>query len=446
MPRFSTLGLTAAVAALGLATGAAVMSPATAAPTYTILHTFNGVDGNGPQGALLQDLKGNLIGETIFGGTLGFGNIYAVSSDGSVFNSIYSFANSPDGASPMGGLRNFIGDVQLLGNDVGVAQTGGTNGLGTVFASDLSGHETTLHNFAGGAFGDGDTPSGRLLYWLPNNSYYGTTLGGGSGNESGTVYRISANGSSYKVVHVFTGPDGAGPLDGLQYGGDGNFYGVTSGGGANGNGTVFRISPSGAFKVIYSFSASGAVDGSLPEGVLASDFKGNLYGITNQGGLGGVGTIFTIRTSGAGFKTLYAFTGGTDGGNPQASLTLGITDCEHSLDTAAGQRAFAADLNSSWHGGGAPSGILYGTASTGGAGGGTVFSYNVSTKAFTVLYAFTGGLDGGTPLGKLLVSLDGNIYGTTNAGGASNAGVVFKISGGSGHVLRRSFVVPHTYR
>jgi len=429
MPRFSTFRSAAAVAA----------------PTYTVLYTFSGgADGNSPQGGLLQDSHGNIIGETQIGGTLGLGNIFSVSSDGSVFNSIYSFGAGNDGQVPTGGLRNLFGDAQIFGNDFGVAQSGGTFGSGTVFTSDLAGDEATLYNFTGLA--DGALPTGRLLYWPEQNKWYGTTSTGGSINEAGVVFRISPNGSGFKVVHTFQGPDGATPVDGLQYGGDGNFYGLTTGGGLYGEGVLYRVTPGGNFKVIHNFT--GNADGGVPEGVLASDLHGNLYGITNQGGANGLGTIFRVLVSGQHFNTLYNFTGGTDGGNPQASVTLmtsGGSDDASSLFSSAGRSAFVRQTSGTAFSSSSSSGKLYGTTTTGGAGGGSVWSYNINTNTFNVLYAFTGLTDGSTPLGKLLVSFDGNIYGTTNAGG-SGFGVVFKIGGGvSSHVLRRTFQAPHTF-
>jgi uncharacterized repeat protein (TIGR03803 family) len=441
MPRFSTFGLAAAVAAFGLSVAVGTISPAAAAPTYTVLYTFTGgADGNAPQGALLQDLKGNLIGETMTGGTLGLGNIYSVSADGSVFNSIYSFGAGIDGQVPLGGLRNLFGDAQIFGNDFGVTQTDGNTGNGTIFTSDLAGHETVLHNFQGPT--DGSSPSGRLLFWPAQNNWWGTAASGGSVNEAGVVFRINPNGSGFAVRHVFKGTDGAGPFDGLQYGGDGNFYGVTTGGGSFGEGVLYRITPGGNFKVIHNFT--GGADGGIPEGVLGSDLNGNLYGVTNAGGLNGLGTIFRVLVSGQHFTTLYNFTGGADGGNPGASVTLvgaGGGDDSQSLFTAGGRSAFARQVSGlTLLSGGSPSGTLFGTTTTGGAGGGSVWSFNLNTNTFNVLYDFTGGLDGGMPLGKLLVSFDGNIYGTTNAGGGANAGVVFKISGGlSGHSVRRQF-------
>jgi uncharacterized repeat protein (TIGR03803 family) len=418
--------------------------PAAAAPTFTVLHPFSGTDGDQPQGGLLQDLRGNIYGETQLGGTAGLGNIYAVSRTGAAFASLYSFGvSATDGQVPTGGLRNIIGDAQIVGADYGVAQTGGTSGFaGTVFASDLVGHEFTIHNFSGP---DGQTPTGRLLPWI-NGFYYGTTSSGGgiATGENGVIFAVSPLGA-FKVLHKFSGPDGAGPFGGLEYGNDGNFYGATTGGGAFGNGVIFRISPSGAYKVIYNFT--GGNDGASPEGSLVTDFHGNLYGVANTGGAGGAGTIFKVTQWGT-LTTLYAFTGANDGGFPQAGLALGLTDDEQGLFTSSQARnQYFERAMGHLNGYSAPI-VLYGTATAGGAdSSGVVFSLNVATKAYNVIWTFTGGTDGSTPLGKLLVSFDGNIYGTASSGGAGSDGVVFKIGGvlSGMSTTRPSFHAPTHY-
>ena len=442
MARTPSPSFTRAFAALIVVSSLALLSlPAAATPTFTILHAFTGTgsDGSSPQGGLLEDQNLNIYGETQLGGLNGVGTNYIVSNTGSSFLTLYNFgATLTDGQVPTGGLRNVAFDFENGGNDYGVAQAGGANSFGTVFVSDHSGHEATLHDFAGP---DGQVPVGRLLPWFDGN-YYGTTLtgGGAASADSGVIFRVSPSGT-FNVLHLFTLTDGAGPNGGLQYGSDGNFYGTTGGGGKFGAGVVFRISPTGKFKVIYNFT--GGNDGSSPVGELETDFNGNLYGVTDSGGAGGAGTIFKVTQLGK-FTLLYTFLPDINGNfpngaTPAAGLTLGNEDSDSQIARMGAKRVLMQRLSGSTvRNSGDSTNILYGTAQLGGnANNGVVFSFNLSTKVYTLLYVFSGP-DGSQPAGKLLVSFDGNIYGTAATGGPGSNGVVFALGG----VISPSFVRP----
>ena len=449
MARTPSPSFTRVLAALIVVSSVALLSlPAAAAPTFTILHAFTGTgsDGSFPQGGLLEDHNLNLFGETQLGGTGGVGTNYTVTNTGSSFATTYNFGATPtDGQVPTGGLLNAGFDFENdHSNDFGVAQAGGANSFGTVFVSDHSGHEATLHDFAGP---DGQTPVGRLQLGLDGN-YYGTTLtgGGAASADSGVVFRVSPSGS-FKVLHLFTGPDGAGPNGGLQFGSDAKFYGTTGGGGTFGAGVVYRITPGGLFKVIYNFT--GGNDGSAPVGELESDFSGNLYGVTSGGGAGGAGTIFKVTQSGV-FTLLYTFSPDINGNfpngaNPAAGLTLGNEDSDSQIVQLGAKAVLIRRLSARplsirpmFGSSGDNRTILYGTTQLGGnANNGVVFSFNLLTNAYTLLYVFSGP-DGSQPAGKLLVSFDGNIYGTATTGGPGSNGVVFALGG----VITPSFVRP----
>ncbi len=206
----------------------------------------------------------------------------------------------------------------------------------------------------------------------------------------------SAQAQSYtfRVVLSFSGSDGANPHGGVVLDAQGNLYGTTSGGGAYGFGTVFKLDTTGQETVLYSFA--GGADGENPLGVVL-DAQGNLYGTTEEGGASNLGTVFKVDTSGN--KTvLYSFTGTPDGGNPYAGVVL---DSQ---------------------------GNLYGTTFGGGADGyGTVFKVDTSGNE-TVLYSFgTTGGDGLFPVKGVVLDAEGNLYGTTSAGGAHEKGTVFKL-------------------
>ena len=126
-----------------------------------------------------------------------------------------------------------------------------------------------------------------------DGSFYGTTFQGGT-NGLGAIFKISANGALTPLYSFTGGDDGALPVGGIIRGSDGNFYGTSLEGGTNGGGAVFKISASGAFTSLYSFT--GGDDGALPYGDLVQGSDGNFYGATHFGGLGGNGVLFRLST------------------------------------------------------------------------------------------------------------------------------------------------------
>jgi len=147
---------------------------------------------------------------------------------------------------------------------------------------------------------------------------------------SGAVYQLSRSGSGWieRTIYGFTGgDDGAMPFGGLLQDGSGNFYGTTTGGGVGGKGTVFELTPSNggwSFNTLYSFSGP---DGYFPEGKLAMDASGSLYGTTVDGGASGFGTVYKLMPSNGVWTemVLYSFTGGADGWEPLSSVVLDAT-------------------------------------------------------------------------------------------------------------------------
>jgi uncharacterized repeat protein (TIGR03803 family) len=268
--------------------------------------------------------------------------------------------------------------------------------LATTLVSECFGYQpaavlTTVHSFQ--AFTNGEHSTYAPI---PGNDgyFYGTTDGGGTNGGVGTVFRISTTGAVTRLYSFTGGNDGAYPTQ-LLLGSDGYFYGTTSSGGTNNCGTVFRISTNGLLTTLQFFN--GADKGEFTQSGLALGSDGNFYGMTEFGGSNYSGTIFKITTNG-GLNSLYSFTGGGDGADPQAGLILGSD------------------------------GNFYGTTASGGASQqGTVFQISAS-GALNNLYSFTGGADGGVPEKALVQSSDGNLYGTTSDGGTNYAGTVFEIT------------------
>jgi uncharacterized repeat protein (TIGR03803 family) len=303
-------------------TATAVAVPA---QTFTTLHSFNGTDGEYPVAGLIQATSGNLYGTTQIGGANADGTVFKISTNGTL-TTLHSF-DGTDGANPYAGLAQAAN-----GTFDGTTYEGGANNAGTVFKITATGTLTTLHNFDGS---DGAFPTATLVRGN-NGSFYGTTSSGGDG----TVFNITQSGT-LTTVQSFDGTNGSGP-NGLIQAANGNFYGTTLYGGANNNtgcnnsgcGTVFKITPTGALTTLYSFcSQTNCPDGYAPEAALAQGTDGNFYGTTTQAGANGDGTVFKITPSGE-LATLHSFEG-TDGGTPVAALVQG-TDGNFYGTTKAG--------------------------------------------------------------------------------------------------------------
>jgi len=376
------------------------------------LFGFNGTDGEHPYGGLVQTTNGDLYGTTEGGGTNGYGTVFKITTSGAL-TTLHSFAG-PDGTGPVVPL------VQDIDGDLyGTTESGGANSKGTVFKMTLSGTLTTLHSFCSQAgCADGATPYAGLVQGT-NGEFYGTTASGGEANCTdgcGTILKISPGGT-LTTLHTFEGADGADPYAGLVQGTNGEFYGTTVfGGGANctdGCGTIFVISPGGALTTLYNFE--GAEDGANPYAGIVQAINGDFYGATFAGGANGGGTVFKI-TPGGTLTTLYNFclqSGCPDGSGPYAGLVQ------------------------------ATNGDFYGTTEYGGASNvGTVFEITPSGGP-TTLYSFcseSGCADGADPLAVLIQDTNGSFYGTTYNGGppecAGGCGTVFSLSAGLGPFVK----------
>jgi uncharacterized repeat protein (TIGR03803 family) len=306
---------------VGGATGYGTVVRITPNGTLTTLYDFcrqaNCVDGWYPVAGLALATGGDLYGTTLRGGSHGNGTIFKI-TPGGTFTTLYSFcAQSACGANPVGVL------VQAEnGNFYGTAESGGANNKGTVFKMTPSGTVTTVHSFAGA---DGAYPIAGLIQ-ATAGEFYGTTYAGGSSyckSGCGMVFKISASGKLTRV-YKFGGTDGAYPFAGLMQATDGNLYGATMKGGAYRLGTVFKVTPGGTLTTLHSFCPhTDCSDGSLPEAGLLEGSDGNLYGTTVRGGANLQGTIFKITPGGSTLTTLYSFCGQTncaDGYNALAAL------------------------------------------------------------------------------------------------------------------------------
>lgn len=237
-------------------------------------------------------------------------------------------------------------------------------------------------------------PYGRLVQGT-NGDFYGTTYSGGVSNK-GTVFKLTSTGT-WSTLFSFSGTNGANPsFGGLMLASDGNFYGNCYVGGVSNKGSLFRISHSGSFSNLFSFRNT---NGSSPNGWLAQGTDGSFYGTTFGGGTSNMGTIYRMTPAGV-VSSLLSFKG-TNGANPYAGLT------------AAGD------------------GNFYGTTYNGGSNDlGTIF--RVSTNGvLNLLVSFTGtngAYPGSGPRTGLALGSDGHLYGTTEYGGPTDDGTVFRVT------------------
>src|ERR1022692_4369163 len=339
---------TRACAVLVLCATTAIALPAQIA-TLTTIHRFcsqSGCpDGDAPYAGLVQATNGGLYGTTYGGGTNSAGTIFKITPGGTL-TTLYSFCpqtNCTDGFGPKAGL------VQAANGDLyGTKWGGGVNDQGTVFKITQGGTLTTLYSFNSPAMcRDGEVPFAELVQ-ASNGDLYGTTAEGGT-NGGGTVFKITPGGTLTRLYSFCSRgcTDGLNPDAGLVQAANGDLYGTTSNGGANGQGTVFKITPGGTLTTLYNFcSQTNCTDGDQPFAGLVQAADGDLYGTTYGGGAnGGYGTVFKI-TPGGTLTTLYSFcsqSGCTDGAGPEAGLVQ------------------------------AANGNFYGTSYYGGTNGGTVF-------------------------------------------------------------------------
>jgi len=277
----------------------------TSSGTLTTLYSFCSqsgcTDGSEPSAGLVQATNGDFYGTTRFGGLpnqscigASCGTVFEITPSGTL-TTLHSFSFT-DGANPQAGLvqatdGNFYGTT-FVGGAIDSCKNGAALvGCGTVFKITPSGTLTTLYSFCSqsGCI-DGDAPNG--LIQATDGNLYGTTEGGGA-NGDGTVFKITPAGT-LTTLHSFDSTDGANPFTGLIQATDGNFYGTTVFGGANSSGTVFQITPSGTLTTLYSFCPQGGCTGNIRPTAVTQATNGNFYGATTFGGAYDDGTIFSL--------------------------------------------------------------------------------------------------------------------------------------------------------
>ena len=384
--------LTIVAAALVLA------SSAFAEPNKKINFKVLGSTGGFPTGGtLVADSKGNLYGANNLG-DLGAGGVYEVSPLGNgkwKVTTIYDMLDFPNQGLAIDAKGNLYGGDTLGGND----------GEGEIFELSPNGDgtfaESSIYSFPGISQPGG--PNGDLLLDAKGD-IFGTTIGNGNGGEEVAFeLKNTANGYEYETVYTFCSlqncVDGLYPKDGLVADAAGNLYGTTYGGGANQDGTVYKLSQKNgkwSETVLHSFDGT---DGNFVSVRLTIDAAGNLYGTTPTGGTSNNGTVFEVDSKGV-FSTLYSFDG-TGGTSAYGSPTL----------DAAGQ--------------------LLGTTDGGGAfNGGTVYALTKNQSGVwneAAYYSFPASDEGG-PIGGLYINQAGDVFGFTYTSKLFGYAEVFEFS------------------
>jgi uncharacterized repeat protein (TIGR03803 family) len=253
---------------------------------FALLHEFSASPANGkhPYGSLV--ISGStLYGMTYYGGDNDIGTIFKIETSGADFTLLHEFIGGLDGSNPFGSLI-------LSGSTLyGMTRYGGDSGYGTVFKIQLDGTVyTQLHAFSSGTF-DGAFPSGDLI--ISGSTLYGMTFEGGDDNF-GTIFKIETDGNGFTLLHSFasSGVEGENPYANLTISGT-TLYGMTPFGGKSEYGTIFSVQTNGTgFALLHEF-VGGNDDGSQPNGSLLISGS-TLYGMTLYGGDNDIGVIFSL--------------------------------------------------------------------------------------------------------------------------------------------------------
>lgn len=373
------------------------------AQTYKVIYNAESANAgieNPASRVVTQGHDGDMYFTSVNGGTF-YGTFFKTAASGST-TIVYPVQGFPTSGGTLGTDGNFY----VTDQDEGPGGNCGFSGCGQVLKISANGTETVLYNFKGES--DGSSPQSAPIQ-AANGVFYGTTLNDGESDGSSTAYSITSGGA-FKNLHIFDGAtEGSNVGAELLQASNGDFYGTAYYGGANGDGTIFKMTPTGTVTVLHSFNGVNNADGSNPCCGLIQAGDGNIYGATFGGGAHGNGLIFKLTLGGV-YTQLYSLNlANGDGSGPGSTLTQGSD------------------------------GKLYGVTSSGGGGvSGTLF--NVTTSGtFKTLYTFCSSgscSDGYGPSTPLKQNTNGTFYGATYTGGDLSAcnsqgcGAVYSLSMG----------------
>ena len=269
--------------------------------TFANLYNFDLTHGGGPQGGLTMGTDGNFYGTTYEGGSGHAGTIFKI-TPGGTFTELYDFTNTTDGGYPR------TPPVQAL--DGNLYGTTGNGSIAVLYQITKTGTFTVMATLTSQSYSP--------LVLATDGNLYGTTLYGGTYN-AGTVFQFSTSTKLVKTIYNFhTEISPYGPL--LQ-GSDGALYGTTSVGGTGSGGSVYRLTIAGVYKVLMNFSTTSPANGSKPFAGVVQGSDKFLYGVTSAGGANGLGVLFKVSITGTGFLVLHDFATAT-GDTPYSTPLL----------------------------------------------------------------------------------------------------------------------------
>ncbi len=428
---------------------------ADAAGRVETLVSFTGAAGNRlgavPAGILAHS-DGNFYGLTAAGGRTGNGTIFKLTSAG-MFTTLVEFSDATGVAKGREPVGTLVGNGTNL---YGVTKYGGTAGNGVVFRLTTSGSFTVMAEFSGQTGSKLGASARAGLYLNPTDSaLYGVTEYGGS-SDFGTAFKLTTAATPvFTTLHQFSDSTGSQPSTPLVKGPDGGLFGCVNAGGTAGLGGVYRLSTSGGYALLTSFTGEqGAAPGAAPKAGLVVGGDGQLWGTTSSGGAGQQGAVFKISTSGQ-FTSLVNFTselgwgpssapvatadgswlmgmrhGGRHGVGTLTRLRDAVVSPLVSFDSTIGECP-QGDLVEA-------GGVCHGYAAEGGASGlGAIWKYDTSGRlssltSFTTVSGVSG--DGG-----IVPSADGQLLVTLRGGGPSSYGTVCKVGSNGSRTRLASF-------
>lgn len=340
-------------------------------------------------GNLLQAPDGYLYGLSCEGGMNNYGIMYKYDFTTNNLIKLLDFDAQLHGKNPTRSLM-----LASNGKIYGICKIGGVTGYGTLFEFDIvSTSFVKKFEFSSGVMGKG--PEGSALIKALDGKLYGTTTYGGI-HEKGIIFQFDPLTQTVNKKYDFEQSTGALPYGPMTLASDGKFYGMTTGGGLNGAGVIYQYDPSTNIYV-KKFDFNSTLHGNLTTGNLLSASDGNLYGMTEYGGVNNQGVLFQYNPITNVFTKKIDFSGNVTGGYPFGSLIQ------------------------------ASDGDLYGMAHGGSVNSyGVIFKFNISSNSYTGVHQFYNLNDGGYPFGSLLQASDGNLYGMTAAGGTYSVGTLFQ--------------------
>tara|TARA_R110002096_G_scaffold407290_1_gene605728 strand:- start:14066 stop:16987 length:2922 start_codon:yes stop_codon:yes gene_type:complete len=411
------------------------------------------ITGSSPQSGLVEANNGKLYGTCMRG---------ALSDDGSLFE--YDITtNQLVKKVDLGAAFQFIIRFKYIpeliqaknGKLYGTTDRAGLRNLGTIFSYDINNEKIDVEvDFSTAP--NGGTPNGSLVQ-ASSGMLYGLTSIGGINND-GVIFEINPVTHSFQKKYDFIDSiNGRAPQGDLIQASDGNLYGLTLLGGANNLGTLFEYNLSND-TLINHFDFNGSM-GSLPNGALVESHNGILYGLTSSGGNNGTGTLFRFDLKTKNLTKVLDFETSI-GTNPRGSLTKASNNKLYGLTVGGGVNNSGVlfefdvqnevllkkvDFNNSLNGS-QPRGklvqvgseLLYGMTLLGGANqGGVIFEYNFIEDKITKKADFNQFINGNLPNGSLLNAKNGKLFGMTTNGGLSNNGILFEFDTSTNSIIKK---------